>query len=72
MFILSSKIKLLKEKLKVWNIDVFGNVHNFVKDVEIKLQAIQDQLQANGFREDRSSLEKKAHIKLGEGLHRKH
>ncbi|PNX99831.1 ribonuclease H, partial [Trifolium pratense] len=48
MFILSQKLKLLKNKLKIWNKQSFGNVHDFVISTEQKLQHIQDQIQQNG------------------------
>jgi len=34
MYILSTKLKLLKNKLKLWNKEVFGNVHVLVSDAE--------------------------------------
>jgi len=48
MFVLSSKLKSLKAKLKVWNKEVFGNVHSFVKDNEQKLEEIQNQIHISG------------------------
>jgi hypothetical protein len=48
MFILSKKLKLLKEKLKTWNKDCFGNVHTLVTSAEQRLQLVQDQIQQNG------------------------
>jgi len=44
MFILTKKLKILKEKLKVWNKDCYGNVHEFVSDAEQNLQLIQAQI----------------------------
>jgi hypothetical protein len=48
MFILSKKLKLLKEKLKTWNKYCFGNVHTLVTSAEQRLQLVQDQIQQNG------------------------
>jgi hypothetical protein len=48
MFILSNKLKFLKDRLKNWNKDCFGNVHSLVNTAEMKLQQIQDQIQLNG------------------------
>jgi hypothetical protein len=48
MFILSKKLKFLKDRLKNWNKDCFGNVHSLVNTAEMKLQQIQDQIQLNG------------------------
>jgi hypothetical protein len=48
MFILSQKLKILKEKLKVWNKTCFGNVHENVNSAELKLQQIQQQIQDSG------------------------
>ncbi|MCH81555.1 hypothetical protein A2U01_0002345, partial [Trifolium medium] len=38
MFILSKKLKILKDKLKTWNKECFGNVHSLVSSAELKLQ----------------------------------
>jgi hypothetical protein len=40
MYILTRKLKLLKEKLKSWNKETFGNVHDYVTTAETKLQQI--------------------------------
>lgn len=37
MFILDTKLKRLKEKLKIWNKDIFGNVHEQVMKAEKQL-----------------------------------
>jgi hypothetical protein len=52
MFVLSKKLKLLKEKLKIWNKECFGNVHDYVVSAEQHLQLIQDQIQINGATDD--------------------
>jgi hypothetical protein len=48
MFILTQKLKNLKTKLKVWNKENFGNVHELVSNAEMKLQQIQSLIQENG------------------------
>jgi hypothetical protein len=42
MFILTQKLKMLKDKLRVWNKTCFGNVHENVVSAEHKLQQIQN------------------------------
>ncbi|KAK2374968.1 hypothetical protein QL285_075894 [Trifolium repens] len=70
MFILSSKLKLLKNALKIWNKDIFGDVHIFVSNSEENLRVIQDQIQINGPTDSLRNAEKLAQIKLEEALHR--
>ncbi|WJX14219.1 hypothetical protein P8452_04514 [Trifolium repens] len=48
MYVLTQKLKMLKNKLKVWNKTCFGNVHDNVIAAELKLQHIQQQIQNNG------------------------
>ncbi|KAK2424264.1 hypothetical protein QL285_034644 [Trifolium repens] len=48
MHVLSQKLKILKSKLKCWNKDCFGNIHDLVHNAEINLQQIQLQIQVNG------------------------
>jgi len=49
MYILTKKkLKKLKDKLKVWNKEVFGNVHEFVKHAENNLSLIQNQIHIDG------------------------
>jgi len=40
MFVLNQKLKFLKQKLKIWNITVYGNVHNLVKESDRKLSIV--------------------------------
>jgi len=47
MYILSPKLKLIKEKLKTWNKEVFGNIHVLVKEGEQKLNVIQEEINRN-------------------------
>jgi hypothetical protein len=41
MFILTKKLKSLKEKLKIWNKDCFGNVHEAVQLAEQNINHMQ-------------------------------
>jgi hypothetical protein len=72
MFILSSKLKMLKEKLKIWNREIFGNVHDYVKKAESNLVDIQNQIHLNGHNDALCELEKAAQTKLDDALQRQH
>jgi hypothetical protein len=48
MYILTQKLKMLKEKLKVWNKTCFCNVHDNVTSAEAKLHQIQQDIQNHG------------------------
>jgi len=52
MYVLSSKLKNLKVKLKRWNKDVFGNIHSAVIEAENMLKEVQDQIQLQGHKLD--------------------
>lgn len=51
MFILYEKLKLLKNNLKVWTKETFGNVHHLVSNVEEKLNLVQLNIQPDGYSE---------------------
>lgn len=70
MSILSSKLKSLKNKLKVWNRDVFGNVNNNVEEAEKKLSNIQSQIQLIGHSDHLMDEEKQAQTSLNQALYR--
>jgi hypothetical protein len=70
MFILTRKLKILKEQLKSWNKDVFGNVHSYVKVAEDDLALIQNQIQLNGYSSSVRENEKRAQSKLNDALKR--
>lgn len=40
MYILNRKLKILKENLKLWKINVFGNIHDNLKNVEAKVDVV--------------------------------
>ncbi|XP_019465351.1 PREDICTED: uncharacterized protein LOC109363546 [Lupinus angustifolius] len=42
MFILVTKLKRLKNVLKVWNVNVFGNIHQKVQEAVAEVQIIQN------------------------------
>jgi hypothetical protein len=48
MFVLSQKLKMVKDKLKTWNKACFGNVNDLVCAAELKLAQIQMQIQEHG------------------------
>jgi len=68
MLILSTKLKNLKAKLKIWNKEVFGNIHESVSTAEANLNHIQSQINLNGHSDPLLNLEKAAHIQLEEAL----
>jgi hypothetical protein len=65
---LSQKLKLLKNHLKDWNKKIFGNVHDNVKEVEEKLQDIQNVIDSNGHSDSLMNQEKQAQVELGIGI----
>ncbi|KAK2352799.1 hypothetical protein QL285_090510 [Trifolium repens] len=70
MYILSNKLKLVKQKLKIWNKGTFGNVHELVKNAENKLNFIHDQLSLNGPSDALLNDEKLAHADLESALNK--
>ncbi|MCI12450.1 RNA-directed DNA polymerase (Reverse transcriptase), partial [Trifolium medium] len=60
MYVLNTKLQRLKDKLKVWNKDAFGNVHAYVTDAEKNLQQIQAQIQTDGITDSLMEMEKAA------------
>jgi hypothetical protein len=70
MYILNTKLKRLKDKLRTWNKEVFGNVHAYVNDAEMQLQEIQSQLQTEGYTDNLGTLEKTAQGNLDKALDR--
>lgn len=72
MFVLSKKLKFLKNNLKIWNKETFDNVHHLVSDVEDKLNMVQAKIQSNGYSDNLRSVEKACMNKLEEALHKEH
>jgi hypothetical protein len=70
MYVLTKKLKILKEKLKCWNKESFGNVHDFVSSAEAKLHQIQNLIQLNGQSEALLEEEKQAHLEFEEAFNR--
>jgi len=68
MFVLSHKLKILKQNLKVWNIEVFGNVHLLVRTAEQSLNVIQNEIDCNGNNDVLMEHQKQAQIQLGKAL----
>ncbi|MCI08111.1 RNA-directed DNA polymerase (Reverse transcriptase), partial [Trifolium medium] len=70
MYVLNVKLKRLKDKLKTWNKEVFGNVHSYVKDAEKSLQHIQSQIHLDGHSDALMIMEKEAQCNLDKALER--
>jgi len=68
MQILSQKLKMLKDELKVWNKIVFGDIHNQVQLAVSKLDDIQQLLHIYGHNDDLSQQKKNAKIELEKAL----
>lgn len=49
MYILCKKLQLLKSRLKIWNRDIFGNVHELVISPQVILDVIQNHIHSNGY-----------------------
>jgi hypothetical protein len=70
MYILTKKLQNLKHKLKIWNKETFGNVHDYVKNAESNLSNIQLQIQTDGPSDSLLNLEKQAQLDLNQALDR--
>jgi hypothetical protein len=68
MSILSKKLKLVKDNLKVWNKSSFGNVHDSVTAAENNLNHIHDQILDIGPSDELLDAEKLAHASLESAL----
>lgn len=68
MQILSQKLKRLKEELKVWNKNIFGDIHKQVKKSVDKLDQIQYSINIAGGTDDLLNQEKLAKIELERAL----
>jgi len=68
MFILNQKLKVLKQKLKIWNKTIFGNVHSLVKEAEQKLSNIQADIDLLGISNSLMEHQKAAQIFLENAL----
>jgi len=61
---------MLKESLKTWNVTVFGNVHQFVRQAEQNLHDIQNQIQLTNPIDTLLNQEKMAQCELDTALER--
>lgn len=68
MAVLSQKLKLLKIRLKDWNKNVFGDVHQQVKSAMTLVDEIQNQISIQGNTDELVSKEKDAQIALQQVL----
>ena len=64
MFILSQKLKTLKQRLKVWNKTVFGNVYNMVRVAEQNLAHLQSDMDTNSITDSLLEQHKDAQFQL--------
>lgn len=64
MYILSRKLKILKENLKTWNKVTFGNIHSQLKLATQKLDDIQADIDRLGYNDHLMEQEKIAQINL--------
>ena len=58
MYQFQQKLKLLKEKLKKWNKDSFRNIFQAKKELDIKIQEVQQRGIHNSFSEEIQNKEK--------------
>lgn len=72
MFVLSKKLKFLKNNLKIWNKETFGNVHHLVSDAEDELNLVQAKIRYDGYSDNLRTGEKDRMNKLKEALHKEH
>jgi len=70
VYILSTKLKNFKNKLKVWNKYVFGNIHSLVHDSESTLMDIQRKIQMSGHTDHLMTEEKKSQTSLDDAHHK--
>lgn len=70
MFVLANKLKALKDKLKDWNHNIFGNVHVLVKEVDDKLDGIQSFIDNHGMTDDLLEQQKTTQINLEDALNK--
>ncbi|XP_019431188.1 PREDICTED: uncharacterized protein LOC109338411 [Lupinus angustifolius] len=68
MLILSQKLKCLKKELKIWNINVFGNIHLRVKMASENLEIIQQSISTSGPDHNLLEQEHNAQNELAEAL----
>lgn len=68
MFILSQKLKMLKEALKLWNKNTFGDVHSQVTLAYKDLDEIQLKIDTNGCTDILLDQEKNAQLNLENAL----
>jgi hypothetical protein len=70
MHILSTKLKLLKNNLKIWNKNYFGTVNDLVSSAETNLQQVQAHIQQFGHTDSLLAQEKTAGAAYEDALNR--
>lgn len=68
MVILSKKLQFLKQDLKAWNKNTFGNIFENMKMEEDRLGTIQNNIQTNGMTDAYRLLEAEAQSNLSKAL----
>lgn len=68
MYILSQKLKNLKAILKVWNKEVFGDIHGMVRSAQTNLNGVQQQISVFGYSDELNEQEILAQNKLDQTL----
>lgn len=69
MFVLAQKLRNLKDELRIWNKNIFGNVHHKVIIAQESLDSIQKQTSEVDYSNSLHDLELKAQVDLNQALH---
>lgn len=64
MFMMTYKLKVLKQELRFWNKEIFGDVYIRVQEARHKLEDIQLSIALNDVTEDNLSLEAEAKLEV--------
>ncbi|CAK8534267.1 unnamed protein product [Lathyrus sativus] len=62
IYTLNRKIKILKDNLKSWNTNTFGNIHEILKRVKDNIEAIQFPIDTSGYND--SLMNQERHVQL--------
>ena len=69
MYVLTQKLKIVKNTLKQWNKSTFGDVHEAVTSARNKLAEIQSEISTFGMNEDRFQAETRANLEVQNAVH---
>lgn len=70
MFAFTHKLRLLRQHVRVWNKETFGNVHQHMADCQLALQQVQSEIEERGFSDDLANRELKLHSELDIGMNK--